>query len=83
MWRTMASLSRGMVRRPERLFIDFVPRGHVKAEISTVLQDGVFNIAAVNWPESVDTDAKKCPPLRVLAYPFSRWPDKQGERGNE
>ncbi|HAJ7148932.1 TPA: head decoration protein [Escherichia coli] len=21
---------------------------------------GIFNIAAVNWPESVDTDAKKC-----------------------
>ncbi|TJA38617.1 head decoration protein, partial [Escherichia coli] len=21
---------------------------------------GIFNIAAVNWPESADTDAKKC-----------------------
>ncbi len=23
---------------------------------------------------------KNAPPLRVPAYPFSRWPDKQGER---
>ncbi len=41
---------------------------------------GIFNIAAVNWPESVDTDAKNVPPLRVLVYLFSRWRDKQGER---
>lgn len=62
------------------VYLTSYPVDTSKQKSAQCYKTGIFNIAAVNWPESVDTDAKNAPPLRVLAYPFSRWPDKQGER---
>ncbi|WP_447216436.1 AAA family ATPase [Escherichia coli] len=42
------------------VYLTSYPVDTSKQKSAQCYKTGIFNIAAVNWPESVDTDAKKC-----------------------
>ncbi len=65
------------------VYLTAYPVDTSKQKSAQCYKTGIFNIAAVNWPRASTPTRKNAPLLRVLAYPFSHWCDKQGNDGNQ